>query len=361
MNYSNFEIEDFATDDSFVSWVLTNDHESNIFWNDLRKLNPAMDLKIEKARLLVLNLRKAEQISCKANLDKVEEIWKGIDARTEPKANFKTFLSMKIAASLLVIFLFLGGLCYFVWTSGTAEPFQIIELSESDFIEEVNTSDKVLKIHLVDGTVVSLTRDSRLRYAKDFSGLPNREVHLKGEAFFEVAKNPQQPFLVHANELTTKVLGTSFTVTAFENQKDIVVAVKEGKVTVFSSQQKKKQDLEQKVNGVVLTPNQKVVYTRAEDSFSKTLIDKPEKLKEEEFTALRFKFENTPVKEVFEALSLAYGVEIIFDEELMDNCYLTVPLGDEPLYEKMKIICRTVDASYELIDATLVVTSRGCK
>jgi len=360
MDYSNFEIEDFVTDDSFISWVLKGDPETNIFWNDLMRLNPGMRVKIERARILVVNLKNAEQINSEADFGQVDKLWNRIDAQIEPRVNSKIFFSMKIAASLLIFFLVSTGIGYWVLRPDTGIPAGLSEAAQTDFIEEVNTSGAVLKIHLIDGSIVSLAKDSRLRYAKDFRGEPNREVYLKGEAFFEVAKNPQQPFLVHANEVTTKVLGTSFTVTAYDDQKDIVVAVNEGKVSVFSSQQRKSKETQKEVNGVILTPNQKVVYTRADDSFSKTLIDKPEKVKEEP-GALRFRFEDAPVKEVFESLSQAYGVEIIFDEEVMSNCFLTVPLGDEPLYEKMKIICSTVDASYELIDASLVVTSKGCK
>jgi transmembrane sensor len=45
----------------------------------------------------------------------------------------------------------------------------------------------------------------------------------------------------------------------------------------------------------------------------------------------------------------------------MKNCFLTVPLASEPLFEKLKVICRTVGANYEIIDAKVVITSAGCK
>ena len=45
----------------------------------------------------------------------------------------------------------------------------------------------------------------------------------------------------------------------------------------------------------------------------------------------------------------------------MKNCFLTVPLGSEPLFQKLKVICRTIGASYEIIDARIVVSSTGCK
>ncbi len=62
----------------------------------------------------------------------------------------------------------------------------------------------------------------------------NRDVYLSGEAFFEVTKNPDRPFRVFANEIVTKVLGTSFTVRSFENDTTIQVIVRTGKVTVYS-------------------------------------------------------------------------------------------------------------------------------
>ncbi|HEY9489573.1 MAG TPA: FecR domain-containing protein, partial [Chryseosolibacter sp.] len=198
---------------------------------------------------------------------------------------------------------------------------------------------------------------SRLKYKEHYQGAALREVYLKGEAFFQVAKNPTQPFLVHSNEVVTRVLGTSFRVKAPDDgQGEITVSVKTGTVSVYTLGEVGE---EPQKNAVILLPNQQATYMRDHESFGKGLIAEPEiilsSLNEADFT-----FDDTPIAQVFEVLENAYGIDIIFDEEVMNNCFITAPLGSEPLFEKLKIICRAIGARYETIDAKVVVTSAGC-
>src|SRR5690606_24395231 len=199
--------------------------------------------------------------------------------------------------------------------------------------------------------------DSRLRYRRGFLEGESREVFLTGTAFFEVARNPAQPFLVNTDDVVTRVLGTSFRIVAPENGSEVVVAVKTGKVSVYS----RKGDPAQtsSTNAVVLLPNQQVTYLRDEEVFGKSLVPAPEIVKPA-ISEKDFNFENTPIPAVFQILEEAYGVDIIFDEEVMANCFVTAPLGSESLFEKLRIICRAIGARYETIDATVVITSAGC-
>lgn len=358
MDYSDCKVEDFASDDLFIRWVADNDADAARFWEAYLLEHPDTAEKIEMARMLVLALveRQAEA----GVAERVDRSWEQIQQRIKPSESFAWW---KIAASVSVIAL-LGFAWYFVQSGyfqvSSDEP-GIVSSEGRNFVEKVNTTGKTIAVNLSDGSVVHLENNSRLKYFEDYSNEPFREVYLTGEAFFEIAKNPQQPFFVYANEVVTKVLGTSFRVKAYDNEESVVVSVREGKVSVYSAKRPKKggDTIEAEVNGVVLVPNQKVHYQRADDSFNKTLVDVPEVIREE-VLKLDFEFRSTPVKEVFEVLAEAYGVEIIFDEQVLENCYLTVPLGDEPLFEKLKIVCSTIDATYELIDANIVISSSGC-
>lgn len=361
MDYSNFEVEDFASDDDFIRWVVDDAPDAALFWESYRISNPDAALRIDKARQLLLDLREVEQTYPGGQ---VERTWDDIRSRISRHPSKKSFSILKIAASVSVMVIF--SVLWYGFRSGYFSQWSnvhgIAKVDEQDFIEQINTTGKVIEIRLSDGSVVSLENNSRLKYYKDYKKDPYRKVFLTGEAFFNIAKNPLQPFLVYANEVVTKVLGTSFSVKAYDNEGSVVVSVKEGKVSVYSkeSQREKGDTIESEMNGVVLMPNQQVLYERTEGSFNKTLVERPEIIKEE---ALQFNFEfhSTPAKEVFEVLAEAYGIEIIFDEEGLENCYLTAPLGgEEPLFEKLKIVCRTIGATYELIDAKIVVSSKGC-
>jgi hypothetical protein len=99
-------------------------------------------------------------------------------------------------------------------------------------------------------------------------------VYLEGEALFTVSKNPNRPFFVYNNQIVTQVLGTSFTVQN-KNGK-IEVAVKTGRVAVYENgEQINLNEVEQKSNGVIITPNQKVTYYQQERHFVTSIVDQP--------------------------------------------------------------------------------------
>jgi hypothetical protein len=361
MDYSDFEIEDLASDGSFIRWVIYEDPEASKFWVSYQLNHPELRPKIERARVLVLNLRRAEDtLPAAAEMDKT---WSSIQQTLSSERSKSSFPFMRIAASIALL-LFFTAIWFVVshgYLSADKPVRQIAQLFEKDFIEKINTTGTAMQIRLSDGTVVTLENNSHLRFHKDFERKAYRKVFLTGEAFFDVAKNPQQPFFVYANEVITKVLGTSFRVKAFDGEKNVMVSVKEGKVSVYSDKGKRKEKdaFDSEVNGVVLMQNQQVVYMRTDDSFNKTLVEAPALVRELP-AAHNFNFYNAPVREVFNTLAEAYGVEMIFNEEVLENCYLTAPLGEEPLFEKLKIICRTIGANYELIDAKIVISSTGC-
>lgn len=362
MDYTQYSVEDLASDEGFIGWATASSRDAQLFWDDFIERHPEMKIKVLQARTLVLNLAKAE--ARRHPEEQIDRIWQGIDEGIEglvpaPKPirrkSYPLFYAMAACVCATVVALVLwDGL-----PVSTTDNQELLSAAgpASDFIEEVNTSGARLRVHLSDGSVVALENNSRLRYRKDYDGLPTRNVYLTGEAFFEVARDPLQPFLVHSGEVVTRVLGTSFWVKA-DGDEEVVVSVKTGKVSVYTIAEGQAEDESQK-NAVILLPNQQVTYQRDLEMFGKALVSEPEivlpYVGEKDFN-----FENKPAAEVFDVLEKAYGIEIIFDEEMMGNCFFTAPLGSEPLFEKLKIICRAIGARYEIIDARVVVTSTGC-
>ncbi len=80
----------------------------------------------------------------------------------------------------------------------------------SGWVENHTPQGKRSRMVLADGSIVHLNAGSTIRYPASFDR--KREVYLSGEAFFEVVKNPSRPFLIHLDNGTVKVLGTSFNV-----------------------------------------------------------------------------------------------------------------------------------------------------
>lgn len=378
MDYTDFSVEDLASDERFINWVKNDcSRDEQDFWRLLALSNPLLREKIDRARILVINVDRAEDKIDPVNPEKVREIWqnvligiededaqgtdetiaKGLSGRSEKVVPLQRRRAFVFAAAASVALLVCS---FFLLRNDAGQPSAWYSYRQEvpGFIELVNASQKPMHLEIVDGSVISLEANSRIKYKRDYASDTIRKVYLQGEAFFNVARNPRKPFVVFTNDVATEVLGTSFRIAGDASTKDVVVKVKTGKVSVYSVK-KQSANLKDPKDGVILLPNQEVVYTDSEGLFEKKIVDAPELLKTP--AGHSFVFDNTPIDSVFGKLEEAYGVEILFDRETMKNCFLTVPLGSEPLFEKLKVICRTIGASYEILDAKVVITSAGCK
>jgi transmembrane sensor len=114
--------------------------------------------------------------------------------------------------------------------------FTLIKSNENEIQLVHYTSDEAVStLQLSDGSQVSLKQHATLSYPEDFKG-DARNMLLSGEAYFEVAHNPQKPFIVETNDAVIKVLGTSFNIRHNEMSNRIEVAVVEGKVSLWYKQ-----------------------------------------------------------------------------------------------------------------------------
>lgn len=368
MDYSKFTIQDFVNDDYFLRWVNENDPEADKFWSLFITLHPETRSKIDQARDIALRIKESQARHPVRH--EIENIWTNIQQKIEgtlpaqKPEKPQTWLVYKIAASLFFAFLAVGSIYYLTNITPEVKKNEIKAYTPpptNDFIEEINTTHNTVRIHLSDGSMIDLAKGGRLKYKTSYDHDASRHVFLTGEAFFEVAKDSKKPFFVHANEVITKVLGTSFSVRAHPNDNNVVVAVKSGKVSVFSPKNSSTDDnIQSEVSGVILLPNQQVVYQRDQEVFDKTLVEEPT-IVSKEIRAADFTFENAPIAEVFQIIQDAYGVEIIFDSEVMKECFITAPLGSEPLFEKLRIICKTIGSNYEIIDSKIIINSNGCR
>lgn len=379
MDYTDFSVEDLASDERFINWVKNDcSQEEEDFWRLLALSNPLLQEKIDRARILIVNVDRAEDKIDPVNPEKVREIWQNVligiededaqgtdetitkDLSSQPEKvvplqrRRRTFVFAAAASVALLV------CSFFLLRKDAAQPSAWYSYRQEapGFIELVNTSQNPMRLEIMDGSVISLEANSRVKYKRDYASDTIRKVYLQGEAFFNVARNPRKPFVVFTNDVATEVLGTSFRIAGDASTKDVIVKVRTGKVSVYSVK-KQSANLKDPKDGVILLPNQEVVYTDSEGLFEKKIVDAPELLQTP--SGHSFVFENTSIDSVFGKLEEAYGVEILFDKETMKNCFLTVSLGSEPLFEKLKVICRTIGASYEIIDAKVVITSAGCK
>lgn len=211
-------------------------------------------------------------------------------------------------------------------------------------------------ISLPDGSRIILQPGGKISY-RTSSDRSAREVFLEGEAFFDVKRDVLRPFLVHSQEVTTKVLGTSFTVKADRDGKSITVSVKTGKVSVYTHRGSSGPSA--KSTETILTPNQQVVYNRHENKVARMLVENPRALIPAE-EIRKWHFEDAPVIDIFRALEKVYGVNIEFDVKTLSGCTLTTSISDESIYNRLDIICKAIGTTYTVEETRIVVRGSGC-
>lgn len=364
-DYRDLEPEELATIPSFRRWKLNHDPAEEAFWTEWLRSNPDKKELLDKATSLILGVRSTfDQVTdeeVKAEMGRLSSSISSANTSVRTLSFRRNIQWYGMAASIALAL----GLGWWFVGRGDNSPEgttyqELITEEKSVLIERINDTDQPMLLTLPDQSTLLLQPHSRISHLPEFTH-SRREVYLSGEAFFEVFKNPEKPFYVYANSLVTKVLGTSFTVRAYDTEKQVKVAVKTGKVSVFvrSEENLTSQQATTKLGGMVLTPNQQIVFSPKNTMFVRSLIEEPTLL-ELPIQAQSFDFKGTPIADVFTTLEKAYGIRIIFDAEIMKNCYLTASLGDEPLFEKINLICKTLDANYEQMDATIIITSKGC-
>ncbi len=368
--YLNYTATDFVIDAAFLQHHLYPNEDSTRFWSDWIRQYPEKQEDWQQAVQLLEAVRLGLNDYVRTYLTPEAEAALLLRIRASNAALDETMRVRSLwnrpwlryaAAACFVLFM---GVAYMRYREGQtpASPYQtyVATLNET-MVEKVNNDTRPVIFHLPDSSKVQLFPKSRLSYDGHF-GQENRSVYLSGKAFFEVVKQPHKPFFVYANELITKVLGTEFSVEAYPNDKRVEVQVRTGKVSVFTQTDLQKQQhlTHRESEGIVLTPNQQIVLHRAELRLSKTLVPQPEILIPPAQMP-SFEFDEAPVSEVFSRLEKAYGVHIVYDEDLLASCTITASLTEESLAEKIRLICRGIGAKSETIDAQIIIYAKGCQ
>lgn len=286
-------------------------------------------------------------------LNEIEDrLWAKLQGSTTGAYRKKTIIirwKYTLAASVLVIMFI--SLLRFYNNQHAISPTSMVDAKANEgYLEETNSTKNSKQIQLEDGSFVLIYPGAKLSYPRHFSET-RREVYLEGEAFFTVSKSPGRPFYVYSKQIVTQVLGTSFGIS--NKQGRLEVAVKTGKVAVYENGDQLKLNAgEQKSNGVIITPNQKVTYYQQERHFITSVADQPvpvlKEAGEQKTVSLDFNYRETPVAKVLEDLEKTYQLEIVMENEKIKNCLFTGDLTDENLFNKLEGICLVFGADYQV-------------
>lgn len=360
-----YNFESLLFDKSFRRWIfLKGNEEENVFWESWKNNNNNKELCNDaKAVLFAINLS-GKYLSDDEIDFEVKKALNKLDKNKE--SNIQTFIdnlsnlfSIKKQFAFAFSIILLTGIFALnykrLFPDNVDNIYAHLMLSDKKNVVKYTSNKDSSKVILPDGSTVILSKNTTLSffYRAD-SGFLRREAILSGEAYFDITKNPKQPFIVYTPRLTTKVLGTSFTITSYPNTKSATVQLHTGKVSVY-----KNEDLDntfanpENWGGVLLVPNQMVTYSDDNRRLAKSLINNPVVVLKESDS---FTFSNTPVSNVFDTLSRCYNINIVYDENIFNNCTLTVSLGGESFFQKLQVICKSTQSKYEIIDGNVIIS-----
>ncbi|MDR0891269.1 MAG: FecR domain-containing protein [Mediterranea sp.] len=198
------------------------------------------------------------------------------------------------------------------------------------------------KLLLADGTRIHLNAESRLSYPPVFVG-SRREVSLQGgEGFFEVAKDPTHPFIVHTAQADIEVLGTRFNVSAYEADR-VVVTLEEGSVRLTAGTDTR-----------LLVPGQQGVVTRGTIA-----VDAVNVRNYTSWATGVYEYEETTLAAIAQQLSRWYDVDINFaNPALGRRRFAGVIFRDQPLQQAVDILSKVSDVRFVKRGETIVIEER---
>jgi len=271
-------------------------------WIEAGKLDP---------QPVVVNVDKAWD-SLSARIEKVDNL--PLEKKTIPL--YKTFL--KIAAVLVPV-LFISY--FYFHTENEKKQLAII------------TNNSTITKKLIDGSEVTINANSKFKYPEQFTE-STREGSLNGEAFFSIAPNKAKPFIIHSDDVSIKVIGTSFNVKT--SKECVEVLVKTGKVLLYSVLKTTGDTVSE-----ILIPGDKGIYYRSTNKVTKEQSNENDLF----WMTKNIEFNKTDLLEVIAIIEKNYGISIKLKNQKLSNLRLTASFSNQP-----------IESIFEIIESSLNVT-----
>jgi transmembrane sensor len=353
--YKDFVTDDFVLDSLFVKWVLNPGKETDEFWTGFLLKYPEKRANVEEAAFMVRSFHAVEDEIPAGRLEAI------FDRIVNPAAKRKNDRLLVTVMKIAALFVLLTGISFLLYhlnqpgprfmADGTMDPADAgmgrvimadgtvygFETSETTITQtnagkilvnqdtitsaspapkrDVNAMNHIVipygirsQITLSDGTRIWLNSGSQIAYSDNFSN--KREVHISGEAFFDVANNNDRPFYVVTKDFRIRVLGTRFNVTAYKDDRTTQTALMSGRVTVGRNSGFSRQ--------IEILPGEKIVFDREEGSFSREDADLQYI---NSWVHGYLIFRNEPITGIFKRLERYYNEPIIVEGNLEEYTF----------------------------------------
>ncbi len=378
--YLQLTVEELLEKEEFIGWLLNGNNKQ--IWETFIAENPGFKFKVIKAQEIIDMLRDHHD---HLRDDDLIQIWKNIESFDEQVRNRKRLnrlYSVMRYVAMLVIVLSVGSAGYWIYDT-QLKPYhyhystnalkgtnnrshlilsdgrtvdlekensrvamkgdqkividneKVIDLSKETKSEESKMNEMVVpygkrsQLTLEDGTKVCLNAGSRFAFPTKFTG-KKREVFLEGEGYFEVAHNQDQPFLVNTGEVTVKVLGTKFNVSAYQNDELTETVLLEGQIALRECSA-----LGLLKREMLVAPNQKASYDK--NGRSMNLRSEPDAYLSIAWTEGWLKFSEQNMNDVLVKLQRYFNVQFETDNKFSTDDLITGKLDLKENVESVMI------------------------
>lgn len=263
------------------------------------------------------------------------EIWYAIEDKVEVNQRKKFRINplfYRVAAMILLpLCIAMGGYLAYMSSSGG-------KLGEETFQVLVDKGQKA-NIILPEGTKVWINSGTKISY--NYIG-DILKLDLDGEAYFEVAKNPNRRFIVNSNDLNIESLGTTFNVKGYLLDNIVAVSLLEGKVKVYNETQQ-----------ALLEPNKTIYFDRKLNTFTQADIKDSREVDFWRRNILYFR--SATLAEIGKTLERMYGVTIKFEDESLKDVSFSGSIRNSSLNNVFHIISLTYPITYTIENDTITI------
>lgn len=310
-----------SSEDSAIlrDWLEISD-ENRWMFDELTDIWQASHFSYLKSKIDVENAW--QDILKELDKKQTEVLWQ--TAKTPAKKIFLQTWWAKVAAILVLAFI-LGGTGYFFVTRNF-KP-----VPEPILVEHTTPPGSRSFLKMPDGSEIWLNTGTTLSYKNTF-GKKHREVHLTGEAFFEIKKDPAYPFIVHTREVSIRVTGTNFLVTSFPDAAKTLTYLESGRIELKIDETGEKFPL---IPGDEARFNKKTQQLTIEKNFNPHPAS---------WRFGKISFYNKPLSEIAESLERNFGITIQLAGPDLKEKRLTAEFEEESIDEILDFITKIADA-----------------
>lgn len=306
-------------------------HEVNL-WLEHSSDNAHKLFQLEE----IYQLGKFEEASTTQNIEKAEkQLMKRLEREEAKQSKVRKMIGwMRYAAVFVGIFL-LGGMGLHFYRS----------YGQSEALLAVTTYDKIKELKLPDGTRVWLNKHTTLKYPHKFGG-KGRKVYLEGEGYFEVMRNPENPFVVQSEAMQVKVLGTVFNLKSDKNRMSAVATLLQGEVEVKGNHGE---------GLITLAPGQKAEL----NGVTRRLVVKQMDTGIENWHNNEFVFEKADIYTIARTLENSYDVKVILAPNIdVSKTYSGTLKKKENVGAVLNLIKNAIPLEYKIVGSSVFLSSQ---